>query len=198
MSRGAEERFDNGMFVIVPDVPESATEAELDAWSISDPKEYKIKILDPTSAKMMELYSASKGTWASLDGKRLEFRSSFRPRSRYLYFHYCCTILRKSWHQNDHWNTLKRELGNRVWATSGRYLSKAQILAFVEEVGHEVGPALLRGARDPNTVVSDIDLTALVAATDTIRASSEDPETNSSAALIDSEDEDSDSNHEDD
>jgi HNH endonuclease len=171
MSQDAEERFDKGLFVIVPDINDSSSQIETNRWNNSNPREYKIRVLNPESAQMTKLIGfdpSPRRRWNDLDGQRLQFRSDYRPRARYLYFHYCTSILRRSWNQNQHWDLLKKELGQKVWATRGRYLSKSQLLGFVEELGHEVGPSLLRGAKDPESNV-EADETALAAANDQIR-----------------------------
>ena len=39
-----------------------------------------------------EVAIGSTQLWRDLDGQKVGFRSNHRPRARYLYFHYCCTI----------------------------------------------------------------------------------------------------------
>ncbi|KAM0796661.1 hypothetical protein BDR22DRAFT_892983 [Usnea florida] len=51
-SNAAEKRFEKGHFVVVPDVPDQPTEQQLDTWEASDPKEYKIKVLNSTVEEM--------------------------------------------------------------------------------------------------------------------------------------------------
>jgi hypothetical protein len=136
-------------------------------------------------------------TWNELDGQRVQFLSNHRPRARYLYFHYCVSILRRSWNQTKQWELLKKELGKKIWATSGRYLSKTQLLAFAGELGHEVGDSLMQGCKDPDSDAGEVDETALAAANDQIRITAG-TEPSSSTTLLESDDEESDDEDEED
>lgn len=178
MSTVAERRFDKGLFVIVPDVEENPSESTISRWCSSSVRDYKIKVLDKSHPLMIQFINGNTldKKWSDIDGQRVSFRGDFRPRARYLYFHYCSSVLRRAWAPSLTWETTKNELGKKVWATRGRYLAKAQILAFVEEIGHEVEDALLRGARDPDADVDEVDETALAAANDQIRLPREDEE----------------------
>jgi len=73
-------------------------------------------------------------------------------------------------------------------------MSKAQLMAFVEEMGHEMEPVLLMGAEDPDSNVTEVDETALVAANDQIRftAGAHDFTEVMSTTLVESDDEDED------
>lgn len=99
LSYAAEERIARGDIVIVPNVPDDFSKSVMDQWSASAPKSYKIRILNPT-AKGMDMYHPNgieRGiTWIDLDGKELHFRSDHRPRTRYLYWQYCQSMLRIS------------------------------------------------------------------------------------------------------
>jgi HNH endonuclease len=135
-----ETYFDAGKQVIVPDVPVGASCFDIRQWVQREPRGYKIRIIDPT----WELLDESIGPhvslkWKDLDHKRLEFRTSFRPRARYLYFHYCVQILRRAWQHNGEraQEVLGKEVGKPVWGTPGRYLNKKMLKALVEELGHE-------------------------------------------------------------
>ena len=67
----------------------------------SEPKEYKIRILNsqhPDMAKLVHaLVQEEKLTWRELNGANMEFRNEFRPRAQYLYFHFCLQISPLSW-----------------------------------------------------------------------------------------------------
>jgi hypothetical protein len=200
MSKDAEMRFDKGLFVIVPGIKDHPSQDEIAEWNDTNPREYKIRVLNFESTQMSQyIDNECKRTWNDLDGQRVQFLSNHRPRARYLYFHYCTSLLRRSWNENKHWDILKKELGQKVWATSGPYLSKSQLLGFIEELGHDVGPSLLKGAKDPDTKVTEIDETALAAANDQIRITIVGELELSdvmSTTLIDSDDEDEDSDDE--
>jgi len=199
MSTRAEERFDKGLFVIVPDVNDPASQHDIDKWNASEPKEYKIRVLDKDSQLMKAPVQAHRPeNWIDLDGQRVEFRNDHRPRSRYLYFHYCVSILRRSWNQNKRWELLKMEVASNMWATPGRYLRKAMLAAIAEEIGHDMEKALMKGCKDPETRVDKVDETALVCANDQIRITSRSGQElkeeiqKSATTLVESEDEDED------
>ncbi|PWY89203.1 hypothetical protein BO70DRAFT_368975 [Aspergillus heteromorphus CBS 117.55] len=133
-----EEFFDRGKLVIVPDIPERPKMEELFSWMQKKPREYRLKLIDPTWDQTdRPIFSVIDSTWRDLDGKRLQFRTPFRPSARYLYYHYCLQILRRAWQKGD--KSVAR-------STPGRYLPKNMLLAFVEELGHEYR-GLLDGAR---------------------------------------------------
>ncbi|KAL4778506.1 hypothetical protein BJX76DRAFT_352568 [Aspergillus varians] len=150
VTRSMERWFDSGKFVIVPDLPDKPPLAELLAWVQGDTRQYRFKIIDPKWERLD--HPACQGftnkTWRSLDGKKLEFRSSFRPAARYLYFHYCIQVLRQAWGHNGYGASvpiLKKETGRSFWGTPGKYMPKNMLLALVEELGHEYRD-LLEGA----------------------------------------------------
>ena len=146
LSQGAELRMDKGLFVIVPDVTSNASAQEIQNWHLSDPKEYQIRVVDSKDKRMRETITAQElRTWNDLDGKKLVFRSQFRPKARYLHFLYCVTMLRHAWRKEKATEVLQHEIDKPWWATSGRYLNENMLRAFVEEMGHEY-EALMEGA----------------------------------------------------
>ncbi|CAO1601922.1 hypothetical protein XANCAGTX0491_005560 [Xanthoria calcicola] len=149
MSHEAEVHFDKGHFVIVPDVEHSDSVAELSRWNHHDePQNYKIRIVHPKGRDMDTLVNGEGSvTWCELDGKRVSFRGKARPKARYLYYHYCVTMLRRSWNGDKKEGVLNDELGKPFWATPGPYLRKRMLTALVEEMGHEYD-ALLAGAME--------------------------------------------------
>ena len=193
-----EDRLDKGFFAIVPRLPDNPNNEATIAWTNSQPKEYKIRILNfqhPDIDKIVHpQVQAEELTWRKLDGANVEFRNDFRPRARYLYFHFCLQVLRLSWsHQQKNATTLKKELGRVYWGTRGRYLPRNMLKAFVEELGHEYD-ALLEGAvedeedADVNVGEDDSDETLLSVAVDQVKASN--------IGEDDSEDEDEDEDDE--
>lgn len=108
-----------------------------------------MRIIDPTWEQLDKMISSGyQKTWREIDGKRLEFRTSFRPAARYLYFHYCVQVLRRAWAHNTGGGplpTLKDEAGKPFWGTPGRYLPKDMLLGLIEALGHEYN-GLLKGA----------------------------------------------------
>ncbi|KAL3457609.1 hypothetical protein BJX64DRAFT_295846 [Aspergillus heterothallicus] len=149
MCNTIESNFDSGKLVIVPDLPERPAPMELLAWIKREKREYRVKIIDKSWRKLDNLvYYPSTITWGELDGRKLVFRSNFRPAAKYLYFHYCCQILRRAWGQNTNggaYAILKDEVGRPFWGTPGRWLPRNMLLGLVEELGHEY-KELLNGA----------------------------------------------------
>jgi hypothetical protein len=90
--------------------------------------EYKLRIIDPTWQMLSKNICPNLPIkWNDLDDKRLQFRTEFRPRARYLYFHYCVQVLLRHARQQDSESaarTLKDERGKPVWGTAGRYINK--------------------------------------------------------------------------
>ena len=117
----AETRFEAGHFVIVPDTPDQPTKQQVDTWQASDPREYKVRVLNPTHTLMEQKIPGTDKTWVELDNQRLQFKTNFRPRARYLYFAYCAAMLRRSF-GGHHLEVSRSELGKRFWGTPGRYM----------------------------------------------------------------------------
>ncbi|KAF2795828.1 hypothetical protein K505DRAFT_239106 [Melanomma pulvis-pyrius CBS 109.77] len=158
-----EKYFDSALFVIVPAIKHDASRAELPLWEQTNPRNYKIKILDFEHPSINQVVVAEK-TWKMLDDHQLQFKNSFRPRARYLYFNYCVQLLRLSWKKGGQVKALpglKAEVGKGFWGTKGKYLPMNQLKAFVEELGHEYD-GLLDGGDD--TVVKEGDDDVLLAA----------------------------------
>lgn len=146
----AGEKFDSGFMVMVPRLPDDPSTAQISLWNRSEPKQYKIRILDlqhPEAAMLISPYRDI--TWKDLDNTDVEFRSSYRPRARYLYFHYCIQILRRAWRtQKEADKEIKKEFGKVYWGTTNRYLPDSMIRAFIEELGHEYEELLAGAAGD--------------------------------------------------
>lgn len=142
LSKYAEKRLADGDIVLVPDVSNAASQKEIDAWSASEPKEYKIRILNG-GAKGMDMFHPGwippRKTWNELDGRKVQFSSDHRPRARYLYWQYCKTMLRHAWQEKGTKaeGVLMQERGKQFWGTKGPYIKKRMLLAFVEQLGHD-------------------------------------------------------------
>ena len=177
LSEYAEKRLEDGDIVLVPDVKESASQEEIDAWSGSEPKEYKIRVINPR-AKGMDCfhpgYVNPRETWNDLDGKKVQFLSDHRPRARYLYWQYCKAVLRQSWKEKGSKakDVLMRERRKKFWGTKGPYIKKWMLLAFVEQLGHDhealMENAIVESEEDNNP---ESDPSALLLATAEIRES---------------------------
>ena len=159
-STPAEERFEGGHFVIVPDIVDQPTQQDVDDWEASDPREYKIRVLNPDDVSMKRLIFGTDKIWADLDNERMKFKTNFRPRARYLYFAYCAAMLRRSF-AGKHLETSRAEPRKNFWGTPGRYMREGMLLGFVEELGNDY-EHLLEGAIKEEDAVADI--TAIAAA----------------------------------
>jgi len=155
-----EEQFDSGMLAIVPAIKDPTSKAEVSLWQSQDPREYKIKIFDGGRSTLdgiaME-YLTTGGTvvkFRDLDGMKLKFLGNFRPRARYLYFHYCCQVLRYVWNKGAHEksiHTMAEQKGIFAWGTVGKYMAQDQMRAFVEELDHEFEPLIHNADESLNT-----------------------------------------------
>jgi hypothetical protein len=138
--RGIEEFFDAGIFVIIPDIPELKTQ-QIREWLTGDIRNFKIRMIDSTFDRLNRpITGDSQLKWNDLNDRKLEFLSSHRPAARYLYFHYCLQILRRSWKAGPGEKAaaiLSNEFGNAVWATPGRYIGRRMLRLFADTLGYE-------------------------------------------------------------
>lgn len=158
-------------------------------WDHSEPKNYKIRILHPQEQEAQKVIRPeSEQLWKDLDNTKVEFRSDFRPRARYLYFHYCIQLLRRTWKsEKKAAEKLKQDFGKGYWGTIGPYLQDNMLRAFVEELGHEYDELLRGNANEDQNTADEPDNMLLAVASSQIKTSKdvEDEDT-------DEEDEDSD------
>ncbi|KAL8660559.1 MAG: hypothetical protein Q9202_006413 [Teloschistes flavicans] len=148
MSFQAEKRIANGWMVLIPNLSETATEEELDRWAKAEPKEYRIRVLDRDPKEMKEplppgapLHQPSerRRSWWELDGEPVEFRTSHRPRARYLYWQFAVALLRKAYRSTHREaNPIASEFGKRFWGTAGPWIRRKYLLGFVENLGHDL------------------------------------------------------------
>lgn len=146
VSGWAARFISSGYLAIVPDVPNEPTKDDIQAWNNSEPKEYKVRLLDPNWQWASYLIDGITSTerWNDLDGKRLQFKNNFRPRTSYLYFLYVTQMMQLAWTSKKQGQTnSKAEL--KFWGVPGSYLPKTMLLGLVEEMGQEYDH-LLEGA----------------------------------------------------
>ena len=159
LSKQAGKNISDGKIVIVPDVADNPTLAEIDQWQLIEPKEYKIRLVNMAD-KDLDTYlpcDSATRTWRDLNGVRVQFSSNHRPRARYLYWQYCETILRLSWHapKVSREDALKKNHGKGYWGTRGSFLSRATLLALIEELGHEYEHLMIGAAENEQDQKSD-------------------------------------------
>ena len=175
-----ESKLDIGFIAIVPDLDDAATQSDITSWSENEPKNYKLRVLDRSSKFMNEIVEPENTrTWADMDNQKLMFKSDFRPKARYVYFHYCCQVLRLAWKHQQHSRDdakkiISREVGKPVWATPGPYIRKRMLQAFVEELGHEDYKDLLIGGFEDKSGDTADDDSMLAVITSQVKSTSED------------------------
>jgi len=157
-----EKAFDRGFLAIVPDTDIGVDPANSSAlwedkderhkalrkWETSQPREYRMIVLDPTPACIHEevfseeLYHLGFTTLAGLDGRRLVFVNDARPKARYVWWTFLSAITRLTWKGsvNSPDSLIQKEVlkGTRYWGTHGKYVKKNILLGFVQEIGHDV------------------------------------------------------------
>ncbi|KAK3363912.1 hypothetical protein B0T25DRAFT_422700, partial [Lasiosphaeria hispida] len=146
LQSGVESALDDGAIAIVPDLPDDPTTEQVVIWERDEPKNYRWCVID-NEAESLETVVALKSQGASqdmtirdLDGRRLSFKNDNRPRARYLYFLFVVAQLKMAWrheYRTDPAKKLKPQLGKGFWATRGRYLNRALLVALAEEIGHD-------------------------------------------------------------
>jgi hypothetical protein len=136
-----ERAMGDGAIAIVPDLPDDPSTEEVATWESTEPKEYKWRVIDDEAEVLGEKFiDRVDMTIRDLNGKRLFFKNDMRPRARYLYFLFVVAQLKLAWrhdYRKDPANVLKMQLGKGFWATKGRYLKRAFLLALAEEIGHD-------------------------------------------------------------
>ena len=135
LHHSVEGAFDNHQLIIVP------CEAQ------TQPQEWRFLVLDRGGLWNTPLRVLGPGcTFADLHGRQLIFEPNhpFRPRARFLYFHYVIAMLRLGRGQKAEKAGVSRyvpeltaQAVSKVWTTQGRYLRENMIRAFIEGIGHE-------------------------------------------------------------
>ncbi|KAH8668818.1 hypothetical protein BX600DRAFT_538842 [Xylariales sp. PMI_506] len=136
-----EQAIDDSAIAIVPDIPDDPSTEEVEAWESAEPKQYKWRVMD-NEADILDqcIMDNDSMTIRDLRGNRLFFKTAMRPRARYLYFLFVVAQLKLAWrhdYRNDPSKVLKKELVKGFWATNGRHLNRAFLLALADEIGHD-------------------------------------------------------------
>lgn len=138
MCSEAEERFDASLFALVPHA--ERTEAGIAAWRKTEPRDYVFRVIDPKAARMKEPVFGLEKTWVELDGQVVAFKTDARPRARYLYWHWACSVIKKA--RMDNAEQLEQRQKDVYWGTRGRWFKKSMLVGFAEICGHEFEWAL--------------------------------------------------------
>ncbi|KAK2836090.1 hypothetical protein FQN49_006697, partial [Arthroderma sp. PD_2] len=128
LNSSIEKRFDAHQIVIVP----------VDA-TMTEPREWKFVVVDK-SIMNHNLDDYPNWTYSLFHHRKLIFPNDFRPRARYLYFHYLVTMIMKLQARKNA-GVVRSELPDsqwpeltRVWASHGEYLRDNMIRGFIEEM----------------------------------------------------------------
>lgn len=176
-----ENALNKGLLAIVPDLDldpadpqfplndQQERQNRVKEWENWPVKDYKIVIIDKDNnrvknTKLFIVEDFGFQTLGELDGRKLVFKTNFRPRARYIWWTYLNTILRTAWNQQGKdGNVQHHEVrkATRYWGTRGRYVMQNQLLGFVEEIGHDVESILEQG--DDNEDTQEPGLEAVVA-----------------------------------
>lgn len=155
-----EKAFGRGFLVFVPDTKMEAQNPlapwedreerhkALGEWEMTNPREYRIAVLDATPHCMKEpvfdkeIYGLKSETLAGLHGRRLTFLNDTRPRARYVWWGFLSAVTQLTW-KGSMANTdslIQKEVltGTRYWGTRGKYVKKNMLLGFIQELGHDV------------------------------------------------------------
>ena len=148
VSLEAEKKIATGLILIVPDVPDNATVDQLDAWTKMEPKEYKLRVLNPNHEEMRKILppyvpatqpGRKRRVWGELDGQSVHFRGRHRPRARYLYWQFAVGLLRQALQSNHRQsNPVAKEFGKKYWGNAGSYIKRCHLRGFAEHLGHTI------------------------------------------------------------
>ncbi|KAL7625537.1 hypothetical protein AAE478_004757 [Parahypoxylon ruwenzoriense] len=155
-----EKALELGYIAIVPDVrlesdtnEDPATDLHMRRqyvkdWENSNPKEYKVIVLDKSNGLKNKLQAMLEypqvyniKSVEDLDGRRLQFRTNFRPRARYMWWTYLNSVVNLSYRYKSTRGIgvdKEVELGNRYWGTRGKYVKRNQLQGFVEHLGQDI------------------------------------------------------------
>ncbi len=128
-----------------------------------DVKDYKVIALDPQHNEVTKLLFLTDGInrLPDLHGRKLIFKTDFRPRARYVWWTFLAAVLKTGWQQKTSTETKAVvHKANRYWDTKGRYVKK-NILGFVEELGQDVD-SILENALEENEVETALQEMAMV------------------------------------
>lgn len=126
MAKTLEEKFDKNVLVIVP-LKDEAT--------VDQPTRWQVRVIH--NGQDEQQVKGTPFTLGDLDGRELRFCSEYRPRARYLYFHYTMSLLFARAQKRRFPKTTEREV---IWAMPDRYLLNSMLDALAFQVGHDLNP----------------------------------------------------------
>ena len=140
-----EEQFDKDRITLIPNLPEDATDKDWDNWRKERiVRQYKIRIVNK-SAREITTQKVEGGiydglTLLELDNKPVEFRNNYRPRARYLFYHYLeCLNAQVTGYPHLKKEIIYNEIQKPVWPSMGSYIRKGPLIGFIAELGQDMG-----------------------------------------------------------
>ncbi|SPJ85114.1 uncharacterized protein FTOL_10972 [Fusarium torulosum] len=134
-----EDALVKGHIAIVPDVELEPADAKLPQndqrerndrlleWESAEVKNYKLVVLNKSHKEVNRVWFRNGGETTKLlqlDGRKLVFRTDFRPRARYVWWTFMFAILKNAWGQSQQ----ERE----------KDLEHIEIRGLVEELGYDI------------------------------------------------------------
>ena len=176
-----EHALDKGWLAIVPNVylelinpvqpMDDLVERQerIKSWERQHIKDYKIIALDKQHHMVTttQFITDNVDKLLNLHGRKLVFRTNFRPSARYVWWTFLAAILKTGWRQkgSSESNVMTQEVqqANRYWGTRGRYVKKNMLLGFVEELGQDVESILENAIDEESEVEPSLEGVAVVA-----------------------------------
>lgn len=134
-----EKKFDQHLLVIVPIEPEVELQVPSDGYdsmACGSIQRWKICVVDDDTKKKQIPTIGAGLAFADLDGRELNFVTQFRPRARYLYYHYVIALLRARRHRRKGW--LLQQSQDIAWPNPGKYIRKTMLRTLIASVGHKI------------------------------------------------------------
>ncbi|KAK4897854.1 hypothetical protein LTR27_004626 [Elasticomyces elasticus] len=129
--------FEKLLIALVPDCDLYDADAVM-AWYQSSPQEYKVEVIDPEHLEMRRASNASGGTWNDLHGQKVVWRNDQRPRSRYLWFHLWCCVVKQARIVGSP-SVVAERFSRMHWGLAEPLFTSAMLSGAAEQagVGHE-------------------------------------------------------------
>ncbi|QPC71898.1 hypothetical protein HYE68_002650 [Fusarium pseudograminearum] len=190
-----EAALENGYIAIVPDLDLEPADPKFSLndkddrqdrvkeWEKQNPKNYRVIVVDMNHSHVNKKICTKEDmggfqTIAELHNRKLVFLTGFRPRARYIWWTFLNTILHVAWRSNSKDQNIQHEevrKTTRYWGSRGKYVTKNQLLGFVEEIGHNVANLLTdeNGIEETDGVEPEIEATQALVGAATVRSSKE-------------------------
>lgn len=153
-----EDALVKGHIAIVPDVELEPADTKLPQndqrerndrlleWESAEVKNYKLVVLNKSHKEVNRMWFRNGGETTKLlqlDGRKMVFRTDFRPRARYVWWTFMFAILKNAWGQSQQEREKDPEHIEvsrvaRYWGTRKDYVKRNQIRGLVEEPGHDI------------------------------------------------------------